>query len=163
MASPIHPAVSHVQLNPAAQPVRRPSNSIYSNRMSSNQTCKVKTEIPCHYPDMPASGNTNLYFEAHKPVFFNKNLYFLKTYTNRLPLPHFITRIFITSIVIHVMPHNRLDTYYTVTNTCLNKLWLSLITLHCCLLALCKKVIGQHTLVTGNTSCLPVHFRYQSV
>ena len=45
--------------------------------------------------DMPTSGNTNLYFEAHKPVFFNKNLYFLKTYTNRLPLPHFITRIFI--------------------------------------------------------------------
>ena len=42
---------------------------------------------------MPTSGNTNLYFEAHKPVFFNKNLYFLKTYTNRLPLPHFITRI----------------------------------------------------------------------
>ena len=41
--------------------------------------------------DMPTSGNTNLYFEAHKPVFFNKNLYFLKTYTNRLPLPHFIT------------------------------------------------------------------------
>ena len=32
---------------------------------------------------MPTSGNTNLYFEAHKPVFFNKNLYFLKTYTNR--------------------------------------------------------------------------------
>ena len=58
-------------------------------------------------PDMPTSGNTNLYFEAHKPVFFNKNLYFLKTYTNRLPLPHFITRIFITSIVIHFMPHNR--------------------------------------------------------
>ena len=57
--------------------------------------------------DMPTSGNTNLYFEAHKPVFFNKNLYFLKTYTNRLPLPHFITRIFITSIVIHFMPHNR--------------------------------------------------------
>ena len=56
------------------------------------------------YPDMPTSGNTNLYFEAHKPVFFNKNLYFLKTYTNRLPLPHFITRIFITSIVIHFMP-----------------------------------------------------------
>ena len=26
--------------------------------------------------DMPTSGNTNLYFEAHKPVFFNKNLYF---------------------------------------------------------------------------------------
>ena len=54
--------------------------------------------------DMPTSGNTNLYFEAHKHVFFNKNLYFLKTYTNRLPLPHFITRIFITSIVIHFMP-----------------------------------------------------------
>ena len=53
---------------------------------------------------MPISGNTNLYFEAHKPVFFNKNLYFLKIYTNRLPLPHFITRIFITSIVIHFMP-----------------------------------------------------------
>ena len=53
--------------------------------------CKIWT-------DMPTSGNTNLYFEAHKPVFFNKNLYFLKTYTNRLPLPHFITRIFITSI-----------------------------------------------------------------
>ena len=53
--------------------------------------------------DMPTSGNTNLYFEAHKPVFFNKNLYFLKTYTNRLPLPYFITRIFITSIVIHFM------------------------------------------------------------
>ena len=33
----------------------------------------------CHiYADMPTSGNTNLYFEAHKPVFFNKNLYFLK-------------------------------------------------------------------------------------
>ena len=60
---------------------------------------------------MPTSGNTNLYFEAHKPVFFNKNLYFLKTYTNRLPLPHFITRIFITSIVIHFMPHNRYDRY----------------------------------------------------
>ena len=57
---------------------------------------------------MPTSGNTNLYFEAHKPVFFNKNLYFLKTYTNRLPLPHFITRIFITSIVIHFMAHCRL-------------------------------------------------------
>ena len=28
--------------------------------------------------DMPTSGNTNLYFEAHKPVFFNKNLYFFK-------------------------------------------------------------------------------------
>ena len=41
------------------------------------------------FPDMPTSGNTNLYFEAHKPVFFNKTLYFLKTYTNRLPLPHF--------------------------------------------------------------------------
>ena len=27
---------------------------------------------------MPTSGNTNLYFEAHKPVFFNKNLYFFK-------------------------------------------------------------------------------------
>ena len=47
----------------------------------------------------------------YKPVFwspqtcsFHKNLYFLKTYTNRLPLPHFITRIFITSIVIHFMP-----------------------------------------------------------
>ena len=53
--------------------------------------------------DMPTSGNTNLYFEAHKPVFFNKNLYFLKTYTNRLPLPHFITRIFITSIVIQLL------------------------------------------------------------
>ena len=39
--------------------------------------------------DMPTSGNTNLYFEAHKPVFFNKNLYFFKTCTNRLPLPHF--------------------------------------------------------------------------
>ena len=50
-----------------------------------------------HNADMPTSGNTNLYFEAHKPVFFNKNLYFLKTYTNRLPLPHFITRIFITT------------------------------------------------------------------
>ena len=33
------------------------------------------------YTDMPTSGNTNLYFEAHKPVFFNKNLYLLKTYT----------------------------------------------------------------------------------
>ena len=88
---------------------------------------------------MPTSGNTNLYFEAHKPVFFNKNLYFLKTYTNRLPLPHFITRIFITSIVyILCLTTGKIDTYYTVTNTCLNKLWLSLITLHCCLLALCK-------------------------
>ena len=49
--------------------------------------------------DMPTSGNTNLYFEAHKPVFFNKNLYFLKTYTNRLPLPHFITRIFLSALL----------------------------------------------------------------
>ena len=52
--------------------------------------------------DMPTSGNTNLYFEAHKPVFFNKNLYFLKTYTNRLPLPHFITRIVRAMAVVFV-------------------------------------------------------------
>ena len=38
---------------------------------------------------MPTSGNTNLYFEAHKPVFFNKNLYFLKTYTNRASFTSF--------------------------------------------------------------------------
>ena len=62
--------------------------------------------------DMPTSGNTNQYFEAHNPVFFNKNLYFLKTYTNRLPLPHFITRIFITSIVIHFMPHCPFSPHY---------------------------------------------------
>ena len=64
------------------------------------------------WSDMPTSGNTNLYFEAHKPVFFNKNLYFLKTYTNRLPLPHFITHIFITSIVIHFMPHCPFSPHY---------------------------------------------------
>ena len=44
-----------------------------------------------------------LYFEPTNLYFSIKNLYFLKTYTNRLPLPHFITRIFITSIVIHFM------------------------------------------------------------
>ena len=64
---------------------------------------------------MPTSGNTNLYFEAHKPVFFNKNLYFLKTYTNRLPLPHFITRIFITAVFrgCNVL-------CYVVSSTCSN-------------------------------------------
>ena len=62
--------------------------------------------------DMPTSGNTNLYFEAHKPVFCDKNLYFLKTYTNRLPLPYFITRIFTTSIVIHFMPHCPFSPHY---------------------------------------------------
>ena len=52
--------------------------------------CVCTHKIMMSQADMPTSGNTNLYFEAHKPVFFNKNLYFLKTYTNRLPLPHFI-------------------------------------------------------------------------
>ena len=48
---------------------------------------------------------TNLYFSI-------KTCIFKKTYTNRLNLPHFITRIFITSIVIHFMPHCPFSPHY---------------------------------------------------
>ena len=68
--------------------------------------------------DMPTSGNANLYFEAQKPVFFNKNLYFLKTYTNRLPLPHFITLVL--SLRITAVFHSCNVLCYVVSSTCSN-------------------------------------------
>ena len=113
------------QHTPCIFSVTRQRGNLSDNYLSPSCGYSVVT-LTASIPDMPTSGSTNLYFEAHKPVFFNKKVYFLKTYTNRLPLPHFISRklqdrlITVLSLRITAVFRSCNVLCYVVSSTCSN-------------------------------------------